>query len=100
MYYNRENISRIQHAIECLDAVEFYDWFDDTITETKLAKKIQDCIDELYDILEKAKRYERELYCQHNNINCSTCKHNGNQWREWVCEMCNSEMEYGHWERN
>jgi hypothetical protein len=100
MYYNKENISKIEHAINFLDEVEYYDWSDDTITETELAREIQGCINELYDILEKTKKHERELYCEHNNINCSTCKHNGNQWSEWVCEMCNSEIQYGHWERN
>ncbi len=65
MYYNKENISRIQHAINFLDEVEYYDWSDDTITETKLAREIQNCINELYDVLEKAKRYERKLYCEH-----------------------------------
>ena len=38
MYFNKENISRIQHAIECLDNVEYYNWSDDTITETELAR--------------------------------------------------------------
>lgn len=101
MYYNRENISRIQHAIECLDNVEYYDWAEESCDiSSELARKIQNCINELYNILEKAKKHERELYCERNNINCSTCKHNGNQWSEWACEMCNSEITYGHWERN
>jgi hypothetical protein len=63
MYYNRENISRIQHAIECLDNVEYYDWAEESCDiSSELARKIQNCINELYNILEKAKKYERELY--------------------------------------
>jgi hypothetical protein len=54
MYYNKENISKIEHAINFLDEVEYYDWSEEFCdVPSELARKIQNCINELYDVLEK-----------------------------------------------